>query len=125
MDYKTKVLDYAKISPVILQNGNLDDFKNAIILNASIPSKNLGIVNTKNGLKAPKWFVDVKKEENPIIVINNLDEIDKYNQEKFYELLKYKTISNIELPLNTKIIVLAKNLENISQNILSLCMVIK
>ena len=125
MDYKTKVLDYAKISPVILQNGNLDDFKNAIILNASIPSKNLGIVNTKNGLKAPKWFVDVKKGENPIIVINNLDEIDKYNQEKFYELLKYKTISNIELPLNTKIIVLAKNLENISQNILSLCMVIK
>ena len=125
MNFKAKVLDYAKISPVILLNGNLTDFENAIVLESTISSKNLGIVNTEKGLKAPKWIVEAKNQKEPLIVINNLDYIDKYNQKKFYELLKYKAISNIELPVNTRIIILANDLEKISPNIINLCVVYK
>lgn len=125
MNYKAKVLDYAKVSPVILLNGNITNFENSIVLESTILSKNLGIVNTEKGLKAPKWFIEVKNQKEPLIVINNLDDIDKYNQEKFYELLKYKTISNVKLPANTRILILANNLEKISPNIINLCVVIK
>ena len=33
MNFKGKVLDYAKISPVILLNGNLTDFENSFYVN--------------------------------------------------------------------------------------------
>ena len=125
MEFRDKVLNYAKISPVICVGASVESFDDAIILESNIASKNLGIVNTINGIKAPKWFLEVKKTKNPILIINGIDKIDKYNQEKFYELLKYKTISNIDLPKDTKIIVLVNSLDKVSENILSLCTIIK
>ncbi|MBQ3158706.1 MAG: hypothetical protein IJB98_03330, partial [Clostridia bacterium] len=59
------------------------------------------------------------------ILIDGLDTIDIYEQEKFYELLNYNTISGVEFSLPVKIIVTYKNLDKVNTNIKSLCRVIK
>lgn len=120
-----KILTYAKVSPVLVCGLTCEDFKNATVLPADISTKNLGIVNTDKGLKAPKWFRDMVKSNRDVIVIDGIDSIDKYNQNKFYELLKYQTITSVEFPQQVKIIVLYEKLENVSENITSLCQIIK
>ena len=122
----SKIKDLSKTAPVLVLGFPSTLFGNSTILEADIPSKNLGIVNTKNGLKKPSWFNDIVKGlGSHQIVINGIDEIDKENQEKFYELLKYKAISNVELPNDCNIIVLAKELKNVSDTILELCLLVK
>ena len=61
----------------------------------------------------------------PQIVIKDLDKIDEYDQEKFYEILKYKAISNIDLPKDCNIIVTSNDIKKVSANIISLCQVIR
>lgn len=120
-----KILKLANLSPVIALNENSESFNNAIILPANIKSKDLGVVALKQGLKVPTWFTKLFDENKKIIVIDKLDTIDLYNQEKFYELLKYKTISSVNLPDDCSIIITALDINKISPNILSLCLIYK
>lgn len=120
-----KIDKLSAVSPILVEGMTKEDFKNAEILPASIPSKDLGIVNTSKGLKAPKWFAHVMKSDINTIIIDGIDGIDMENQEKFYELLKYKTISSIEFYKEIKIVVLYKDLKKVSPNIISLCQIIK
>ncbi len=114
------------VSPVLVAGLAKENFKNAEILPANIASKDLGIVNTSKGLKAPMWFEHVLKSDIiNTIVIDGIDSIDIESQEKFYELLKYKTISSIEFYKEIKIVVLYKDLKKVSPSILSLCQIIK
>lgn len=120
-----KINQLSTISPVLVTDVTKEYFENAEILPAGISSKDLGIVNTSKGLKAPKWFVNLLKNDINTVVIDKIDEIDMESQEKFYELLKYKTISNIEFYKEIKIVVLCKDLNKVSPNITSLCQIIK
>lgn len=120
-----KILKYLEISPVLTNKHNADDFPNAFILDANISSKDLGIVNTADGLKKPKWVEIVNTFKKEYILIDGLDTINIYEQEKFYELLNYNTISGVEFSIPVKFIVTYKNLEKINTNIKSLCRVIK
>ena len=100
--------------------------KNSTVLEASIPSKNLGIVNTAKGLKTPKWFYDiVENNASTQIVIKDIDSISKASQEKFAELVKYKTISGVQLPSSTTIIATASDISKVNENILRLFVVIE
>ncbi|MDD4815958.1 MAG: hypothetical protein PHQ62_02320 [Clostridia bacterium] len=120
------IIKLSKISPVLVVGLPATIFGEATVINADIPSKNLGIVNTANGLKYPSWFFEILKgTASHQIIINGIDKIDKESQEKFYELLKYKAISNVELPHDCNIIVIAENLKNVSATILNHCQVIK
>lgn len=120
-----KILKYLEISPVLTNKHTADDFPNAFIMDANISSKDLGIVNTADGIKKPKWFDIVNNFKKEYILIDGLDTIDIYEQEKFYELLNYNTISGVEFSIPVKFIVTYKNLEKINTNIKSLCRVIK
>lgn len=120
-----KVLKYLEISPVLTNQHTAEDFPSAFILNANIDSKDLGIVNTADGIKKPKWVDIVNNFKKEYILIDGLDTIDIYEQEKFYELLNYNTISGVEFSLPVKIIVTYKNLDKVNTNIKSLCRVIK
>lgn len=121
-----EIKELSKASPVLAVGIPLAMFGDSTIIESTIPSKSLGIVNTAKGLKAPSWFYGiVKGNQSHQIIINNIDSIDKENQEKFYELLKYKAISNVELPADCKIIVLATDLNKVSETILRLCLVVK
>lgn len=121
-----KIQELSKTSPVLAVGIPLAMLGNSTIIEATIPSKNLGVVNTAKGLKAPSWFFDIiKGNGSHQIVINNIDSIDKESQEKFYELLKYKAISDIELPADCKIIVLANDPKKVSETILRLCLLVE
>ena len=122
---KDKILKYLEISPVLTNQHTSEDFPSAFILNANIDSKDLGIVNTADGIKKPKWVDIVNNFKKEYILIDGLDTIDIYEQEKFYELLNYNTISGVEFSLPVKIIVTYKNLDKVNTNIKSLCRVIK
>lgn len=129
MELSAKIKGAIKLSltaPVLVVGLTGDLFGNSTIIEAGIPSKNLGIVNTAQGLKTPSWLYGIMKgKSSHQIVIDGIDSIDKESQEKFYELLKYKTISNVELPSDCTIIVTAKDLENVSETILRLCLLVK
>lgn len=121
-----EIKELSKTSPVLAVGIPLAMFGESTIIDAGIPSKSLGIINTEKGIKAPSWFYGIiKGNENHQIIINNIDSIDKESQEKFYELLKYKAISDVELPADCKIIVLATDLNKVSETILRLCLLVK
>lgn len=125
---KTDLKTYSNISPLLIECDNFDELSNlqdVVVINAEISSCELSILNGKNGLKKPEWYISLESKKNPFLLINQLDKIEEEEQEKFYEMLKYKTISNIDLPKNTKIVLLFKDLKKINKNILSLCLVLK
>ena len=83
------------------------------------------MVNTDKGIKYPKWYDEIVKLDYRILIIKDIDKIEEYEQEKFYELLKYKEISNFKLPKDLKIFVTYSNLDNVADSIISLCQIIK
>jgi hypothetical protein len=120
-----KVQKLAEISPVLVCGLKKESIKNAEFISATISSKELGIVNTSKGIKAPKWFVNVTKNAIDTVVIDGIDTINAEEQEKFYELIKYKTISSVEFGKKIKVIVLYNDLSKVSATITSLCQIVK
>ena len=117
-----KAISLAKLSP-ILTNENDFSTVDCVVIQSNIPSKDLGIVNTAKGLNEPKWFKDLKLLSLPILVIKDIDKISIDEQEKFYEILKYKTISSVDLPKGCKIIVTYEDKTKVSNTITSLCLI--
>ena len=119
-----KIFKYLEISPVLTVEHKAEDFPSAFVLNSDINSSELGIVNTADGLKKPKWVEIVNRYKFDLIVIDKLDSISIFEQEKFYELLNYNTISSVEFDNPVKIIAPYDNINNINANIKSVCRVI-
>lgn len=120
------VKDLARTAPVLVLGVSAEMFGTSTVLEADIASKELGIVNTPRGLKTPRWFYElVNGNGSHQIIINNLDAIDQENQAKFYELLKYKTISTIELPADCRLIVIAHDLKKVAAKIMRLCLLVE
>ena len=118
-----EIIKLSRTAPVLAVGYSSKSFGASTIISAGIPSAELGIVNTISGLQAPSWFYEiVKGKSSHQIVIDGIDSIDKESQKKFYELLKYKAISDVELPADCTIIVTANNINNVSQTILRLCL---
>jgi len=121
-----KIKELSKTSPVLALGIPLEKFEDSTIIEANAPSEHFGIINTAKGVKAPSWFYGIMKgNKSHQIIINNIDLIDKESQEKFYELLKYKAISDVELPADCTIIVLASDLKKVSETILRLCLLVE
>ena len=129
MDLNSKIKaakQLSPVSPVLVVGVPATAFGVATVLEANIPSAKLGIVQTAKGLKTGQWLCDIMNGTGSHqIIINNIDSIDQENQEKFYELLKYKAISNVELPADCRLIVTAKDIKNVSETILRLCLVVR
>lgn len=121
-----EIKELSQASPVLAVGIPLEIFEKSTVIESTIPSKSLGIISTAKGLEVPSWFHEiVKGNGSHQIIINNIDSIDKESQEKFYELLKYKAISDVELPADCRIIVLATDLNKVSETILRLCLLVK
>lgn len=118
-----EIKNISQQSPVILIGGNKSDFEEYVVISSNISSKNMGIVRTEKGLKVPKWFYEIKT--NPNLLICDLDKIDKYEQQKFVELLKYREISNMPIANNCSIVLLANDQDKLNENIKSYCLLIK
>lgn len=121
-----EVIAISKTAPVLALGLPTNMFGDSTIIKSNIHSYDLGIVNSSAGLKIPTWLDGIMKgKSSHQIVIDSIDLIDKVNQEKFYELLKYKAISNVDLPLDCNIIVTASDLKKVSNTILRLCLLVK
>ena len=125
MNTNIEVYENAKIAPVLTKEIDKKILNDAVVIDSIIDSKDLGVVNTDKGIKYPKWYDEIVKLDYRILIIKDIDKIDEYEQEKFYELLKYKEISNIKLPKDLKIFVTYSNLDNVADSIISLCQIIK
>ena len=118
----SEIKKLSEISPVIVCGISKNMFQNSVVVDAKIPSKQLGIISTKDGLKYPDWYVELKNNKE-FLIIDFIDSIPTEEQDKFYELIKYKEITNTALPKKTKIIVIAKDIKNVSETIKRLCMI--
>lgn len=111
--------------PIILQGVESSLFKNAVIINSLIPSSKLGINIDDNGNYIyPDFCLKLMQKENNkniILLIKNLDEISKLDQEKFYGIIKNKAINGYNFPTQTQIILTCNDYKKISKKISSLC----
>lgn len=68
---------------------------------------------------APIWYKDLCSLKTPVLVINNIDGIEKAEQRKFMEILKYNKIGTFELPDNCIVMITYLN-KSIHEDIFSL-----
>ena len=96
--------DYLKIGDIpILINLPSSIFEEAIILNKDDSLYDLNWYNK---------LVERCKSDRCILILNKINELDKKEQLKYVELLKYRKIGNNKIPDNTIIVVLYDDLEN-------------
>ena len=96
--------DYLKVGDIpILINLSPSVFDDAVILNKDDKLYDLNWYNT---------LVEKCKEDSTILLLDKINELDKKEQLKYVELLKYRKIGNNKLPDNTIIVVTYDNLEN-------------
>lgn len=115
--------------PLIIEGVTSKNFPTSIVIPASTPSSELGIVAGETGLKYPSWAMEIiikaKKSKKVIVCIGGLDEISLEEQEKFYGMIKYKGVNGFKFPEGTQIIITAKNATKISKRISSLALSFK
>ena len=100
-----------------------EDIKGATVLNANIGVQELNGHYEEEKYLPPRWLEELNKEDSrKVLVIDKIDTINKEEQLKFKEILKYKKVSTFEIPKECLIIVTAKeiNKETIEEEILSL-----
>ena len=115
------LLTYIKenIAPIMLDFMEGKDFSDAVIITSK---DELTGHYEETEYVAPEWYKELEKRQNKILIIDKIDEIDKEEQLRFVEILKYRKISTFELPKECVIIITAKNInkETINKEIFSL-----
>lgn len=115
--------------PLIIEGVSSANFPTSIVIPATTPSSELGVIPGETGLKLPTWAMEIllkaKKSKKIIVCIGGLDEISQEEQEKFYGMIKYKGVNGFKFPEGTQIIITAKNATKISKRISSLALSFK
>ena len=116
------------MGPILVDfiSGNI--IPNSVFLPANINISELNGQYDNVEYTAPKWLIELNKLNGlPILVIDKIDSIQRNEQVKFIEILKYKKISTFELPENTVIILTATeiNENTINEEVYSLVAHIK
>ena len=115
--------------PLIIEGVSSANFPTSIVIPATTPSSELGVIPGETGLKLPTWAMEIllkaKKSKKIIVCIGGLDEISQEEQEKFYGMIKYKGVNGFKFPERTQIIITAKNTKKISKRISSLALSFK
>lgn len=122
---KEILLSYARLNvvPILVDFISASDISGATILPANIDVKELNGHYDGVNFMPPKWLNEIlNMKTNRLLIIDKIDTIDKEEQLKFGELLKYRKISTFELPKSCVIIVTANeiNKDKINEEIFSL-----
>ncbi len=117
-----EVLNNNRTWPMIITGLTAKNFPTAVVLPSSCPSENLA---SENAI----WLKEISEKSKSLkqfmLVIDKIDSISEEEQEKFYGLLKYKSINGINLPKNMQFILTASNIDKVSKRIQSLCLIYK
>jgi len=113
------------ISPILFEKIDLRAFNNAVVIEANCDNSLLNGHYENIDFVPPEWYekiVEKSKNTFSLLIINELDKINKEEQLKFLELFKYKKISTFDLPKNCVIVATCSNLEEdqINEEIYSL-----
>ena len=87
------LMSYIKvnIAPILVDFITGKDLEGAIILPSNISNEELNGHYINDIYKPPKWLDKmIFSNKQSILVIDNIDSINKEEQEKFIEILKYK-----------------------------------
>ena len=114
------------VAPILVDFLVGEDLHDALVLPANIDIKELNGHYENIDYLPPKWFKDLLKKDNKLLVIDKIDTISKEEQLKFGELLKYRKLSTFDLPNDCRILVTANkiNKDVINEEIVSLVAVI-
>ncbi len=112
-------------NPILVEDIPVDSFHNSVVLPATLDPLELNGHYEDRNFCPPHWYqelVEKSKKEAVILLIENINEVDPFEQNKFIELLKYKKISTFSLPMNCLVLVTCKNLEErkLSEEVFSL-----
>lgn len=112
----------ANVAPILVNFISGKDISNAIIIPSDVDSKELNGHYDGTDFMPPKWYSELFYNNHKILIIDLIDSIDKEEQIKFIELLKYRKVSIFELPIDCVIIVTANevNKDKINEEIYSL-----
>lgn len=113
----------ANIAPILILSNYITEFENSVVIPANISIKELNGFYDEVTFKPPKWLNAIlNTNENKILIIDKIDSINKEEQLKFCELLKYRKISTFKLPENCVIIITADEIsrEKINEEIYAL-----
>ena len=112
----------ANVCPILIDFLDSKYIPNCILLPSNINIKDLDGHYEKEDYLPPEWYSKLLSENKNVIVIDNIDSINKEEQDKFLELIKYRKISTFDLPNDVVIIITAKkiNKDTISKNIYEL-----
>lgn len=125
------ILKNNRIWPIVIEGAiKVEDFLNATFLSAFISSKCLAVINDINGPVLPDWVKQVekrKKAKTNLLVITDLDKVDKNEQKKFKALLDIKQLNGYRLPENLQLLIIIDegNREKLDNEILSLSLYYK
>lgn len=110
------------ITTILMENISSDIFDDSVVIKSNIDVSELNGHYEDINFCPPSWYKKLVEKRNPILVIENINEINLEEQTKFVEILKYKKISTFDLPKNCIIIVTCSNLKNnkINEDIYSL-----
>ena len=97
---------------ILLEDIPNERFKNNVILASSCDISLLNGHYEGEEFVAPKWYIELSKKKNPLLVIENINDIDVNDQKKFIEILKYRKISTFDLPRNCVVILTCSNLKS-------------
>lgn len=122
----TLLNEYLKIgmSPILIEDIDAKVIQDAIILPASSDSSQLNGHYESINFVAPNWYQELINQKNPypILIIENLNQLNANDQLKYIEILKYKKVSTFDLPKNCIILVTVTNLKekHLSEEVYSL-----
>lgn len=97
------------VAPIMTSLINSDNIAEAAIIDARVSIDELNGVYEGSKYTFPLWYKDFNVNNKRIIIIKNLDCIEKKEQLKFKELLKNRKVGNMVIPKNIPIIVTLKN----------------
>ncbi len=114
---KLELLDaYIKsnVAPILIEGIPTEVFENSVVLKSNCDISELNGHYEDINFVAPIWYQEIKSKENEnhnLLIIDEILDVSKTEQKKFYELFKYRKISTFKLPKNCVIIVTCKKLK--------------
>ena len=112
----------ANVAPILVNFISSKDIPDAIVISANTDTNELNGYYEGTDYMPPKWYDELVNNNFKVLVIDLIDTINKEEQLKFVEILKYRKVSTFELPKDCVIIVTANeiNKDKISEEIYSL-----
>lgn len=114
-------------SPLLLEGLQASNFPTAVVIPATTPSSELGIVPTADGYQYPKWLMSIlvkaKAGKRLLLCIDGLEQITFDEQAKFIGLLEHYSLNGYHLPADTQIILPVTELSKVSPRIQSLSLI--